>query len=94
MGEDDIIMQAQRLILSAPVAYGDEGEPTAADIAEQIEDEIGRRGLQEAYVRALVGGAEEATRRLWYCGVDDLWRVATATPEQRCRAALAAVGEG
>lgn len=94
MGEDDIIMQAQRLIFSAPMAYGDEGEPSADEIARRVEDEIGRRGLQEAYVRALVGGAEEATRRLWYCGVADLWRVATATPEQRCRAALVAVGEG
>jgi hypothetical protein len=62
--------------------------------AVAVEDEIARRGLQEPYVRALVGNAEEAVARLWYCGVDDLWRVATATPEQRCRAALAAVGEG
>jgi hypothetical protein len=66
-------------------------DPAAARL---VEDEIERRGLQEPYVRALVGGAEEATHRLWYCGVDDLWRVATATPEQRCRAALAVVGEG
>ena len=52
-----------------------------------LEDEIERRGLESAYVMALRRivtpvWPEDAAR----------WALIRATPEERCRAALAAVG--
>jgi hypothetical protein len=47
----------------------------------QVEDEIERRGLGSQYAGALAGVV-----------TGDLWAIIRATPEQRCRAALIAVG--
>lgn len=53
--------------------------PTAA---RAVEDAIGRRGLGSQYAGALATIAGDV----------DLWTIIRATPEQRCRAALVAVG--
>lgn len=59
--------------------------------AAHVEDEIERRGLTEQYVDAMLD--------LLHINAEDripahyqLWALIRATPEQRCRAALVAVG--
>lgn len=70
---------------------------TDHDAARLIEDEIERRGLRRAYLLALDEILFSA-----YCRQDDYeyleltldeaWRFLRATPEERCRAALVAIG--
>lgn len=56
--------------------------------AAAVEDEIARRGLQDAYIAALT--ALNPTSE-WL--EDERWFFLRATPEQRCRAALAAAAQ-
>lgn len=70
----------------------------------EFENEIERRGLTWEYVEALseivapgyahvFSSVSELEKREHYiCGSDLLWRIAHASTEQRCRAALKAVG--
>ncbi len=59
--------------------------------ARQMEAEIGRRGLQSAYVRALILETWRDDIELPKDNTRRLWRLICAAPGQRCRAALAAV---
>ena len=62
--------------------------------AYEMEEEIEQRGLAEAYVRALIDITTGNLMRHDLRGLyeDDMWKVAHASPAQRCRAALAAAG--
>lgn len=64
---------------------------TDIESARMLEDEIERRGLQEPYVYALgkIIGMRDINDWL---EAEDWWRFLRATPEQRARAFLEAVG--
>lgn len=72
---------------------------TNIDAAWQVESEIERRGLAVVYVAALCRVLNLATYGfgpMFESGewdTDDMWRFLRATPEERCRAALAAATE-
>lgn len=68
-------------------AYPLEWDEDAVPIRE-VEASIARRGLQEAYVAAL---ALLVTGNYIDCESVELFLLVTAGPQQRCRAALAAV---
>lgn len=63
----------------------------STDLADvrQLEDEIERRGLQEAYIQALDSFVtyERSEGWQWF-----RWGILRATPEQRARAFLKAIG--
>ena len=72
------------------------------DAAFEMEEEIERRGLHQEYIQELLQWSSSTPTRdiaswqhphLRGPGARTLWRVAHATPEQRCRAALEAVRE-
>jgi hypothetical protein len=70
-----------------------------SDTARLVEDEIERRGLTMDYADALVTAVAPLLFQNEYVNFGPpayaaLWALIRATPEQRCRAALAAVGEG
>jgi hypothetical protein len=63
--------------------------------ARLVEDEIERRGLQSVYavhLMTLLCGGWANNEGLYILEEDDLWTLLRATPEQRCRAALRAMG--
>jgi hypothetical protein len=63
--------------------------PTAIRLAE---DEIERRGLQDEYMTALFEIVFNASFEQ-YVNTHEIWRIIRATPEQRARAALAALNK-
>ena len=69
-----------------------EFEPSSdLESARLLEDEIERRGLQEKYLVVL----HEVVGAKWIdYGVMDVWSIFRATPEQKARAFLAAIGGG
>lgn len=66
-------------------------DPAAARL---VEDEIERRGLQRKYIIALDRLLSTNVYKDWDDCLADMWLAIRAAPEQRCRAALVAVGEG
>lgn len=65
---------------------------TNQDAANALEDEIERRGLQDAYIDALIDATNTPSLSLdIWPSTDALWRFMHATPEQRARAFLAAI---
>ena len=71
----------------------DAPRPSAdANAARDVEERVAQRRLQYPYTVALVamlqGGATKKATEGWR----EAWAAARATPEQRCRAALRAVG--
>lgn len=58
-----------------------------------VEDEIERRGLRDAYIEHLLDviAAPDLRLDIWPTAAD-LWKVARATADQRCQAALRALG--
>lgn len=59
-------------------------------LARQVEERIGARGLREAYAEALTDVVVGRTPP--YFSDEEIFQIAHATPEQRCHAALRAVG--
>lgn len=66
--------------------------------AQQVENEIERRGLAKFYIEALAASLGITRETLIDAGASALWCILRATPEQRCHAALlaarAALGAG
>lgn len=65
--------------------------------ARDVEDEIERRGLKQEYLRALIDDVapimfQDAYENFRDDAYDGLWAFTRATPEQRCKAALRAIG--
>lgn len=63
------------------------------DLAAEVVEEIERRGkwIQSAYIEALINIVFDSERDGGILFLDDWFKIAAATPEQRCRAALKAV---
>lgn len=88
----DVAADCDRRIEGWPLGCVDPVPTYSADLnaCAEVEAEIARRGLQTEYVDTLLYLTERATQFPPFDHAH-LFALATATPEQRCRAALAAV---
>lgn len=86
-----VLVNAEGVIIGVPPSYTDNHNDFAL-----VEQELARRGLQEQYIRTVMGmldrNAEEAVKNLWYVHTSELWMVHTAPLDIRCKAALRACG--
>lgn len=82
---------------------GEDGLPdytTDYNACREVEDRIERQGLQESYLNALVHICDPDAHpqddldmwRVTSVRTDNLWSLVHGAPEQRCRAALRAMG--
>lgn len=79
-----------RIALAEHIIKGIFDDGLADGAARQLEDEIERRGLEYSYVRSLVNLVAVDTAP----GSDgERWALIRATPEQRAKAFLQAIGE-